>query len=384
MSNNKLVCRYGTKKLKEWYPLLPEDLNVKVRTAVQDKGLACPDISYKLQSILKDDWFESGGAQEQMLLLFLFIQYWDDFHFELLDVIGGQQTVVEHLDQILHYNKDVVRKSIQPVLHQVLDECLNFKKNQRKMQTAATVICDAIHSVLSSSTNRDFRAKSLQLLKVSNTQEIKTSLRNTLQNIMQNRFLLSRVCDTKRIHSGDGDRVLSNTDSIAPETSQDSLYGADKSQKIHTELDGSESDLSFTLSGLDSLHWNVESPKLTVETDSGSDSIEQKIGAKKRQLEASGMKLNANFHSSPFKNTGEEAYKCPRLENLNTSHVSLLKTDMQVSAPFSTGLTSEMTDSFGVQCSTMSTEQTIGGKTTDDKEEYLWLQEVSNLSDWAH
>ncbi|XP_072407113.1 type 2 DNA topoisomerase 6 subunit B-like [Chiloscyllium punctatum] len=318
-----------------------------------------------------------------MLLLFLFIQYWDDFHFELLDVIAGQKTIVEHLDQILHYNKDVVRKSVQPVLHQVLDECLHYRKDQRKMQTATTVICDAIHSVLSSSTNRDFRIKSLQLLKVSNTQEIKTSLQNTLQNIIQNRFLLSRVCDMKRIHSGDGDRVLSSTDSAAPETSQDSLYDADKSQKIHTELDGSESDLSFTLSGLDSALWGVESPKVTVETDSGSNSIEQGIGAKKRQLDACGMKTYPDFHSSPFKNTVEKEYKYPRMENLNTSHVSLLKTDMQVSASFPIRLTSETIGSFGVQCSTMSTEETISGKTTDNKEEYLWLQEVSNLSDWT-
>ncbi|XP_067877848.1 DUF4554 domain-containing protein isoform X1 [Heterodontus francisci] len=319
-----------------------------------------------------------------MVLLFLFIKYWDDFHLELLDVIGGQQNVVEHLDQILHYNHDVVTKSIQPVLHQVLDEYLHFKKNQRRMQTATVVICDAIQSILSSSTNHDFRTKSLQLLKVSNSQEMKTSLQNTLQNVIQNRFLLSRVCDTKRVHSADGGHVQSNTESATPETSQENLYDIDDFQRIHSGLDSSKSDQSFTSVDSDSLRWSDESAQVMPKIDSRYSSVEQTIGTRKRRLEACSMKPCTDLYNRPFKKPINGTYNRPRMEYGSADHVSLLKEDAQVTAPIPTKLTSEATGYLGVQCSIMSTKQTISGKPTEDQEEYLWLQEVSNLSDWTH
>ncbi|XP_072345763.1 type 2 DNA topoisomerase 6 subunit B-like [Scyliorhinus torazame] len=341
-------------------------------------GLACPDISYTLRSILEDDCSERGDTQGQKLLLFLFIKYWDDFHLELVDVTG-QQAIVDHLDQILHYNKDVVRKSIQPVLHQVLDEYLRFKKNQGRIQTATTVICDALQSILSMSTNRDFRAKSLQLLKVSSTQEMKTSLQNTLQNIVQNRFLPSRVCYTKRVHSGDGDRVQSNTDSASPGASQENRRDTAQVQRIHAELSHSESDPSFTLVDSDGLDWSADPPQVSAETDSHFGSFERRIGTRKRQLEADRMKPGTNPASSPFKKPVDGSYSQPRLENVSTGHISSRKPGVQVSIP--PRLTSETTDSFGVQC---SPKQTINRKPTEDQEEYLWLREVSNLSDWTH
>uniref|UniRef100_UPI00398EE8D4 type 2 DNA topoisomerase 6 subunit B-like n=1 Tax=Pristiophorus japonicus TaxID=55135 RepID=UPI00398EE8D4 len=343
--------------------------------------LACPDISYTAQSILEDDWTDCGEAQEQVVLLFLFIKYWDDFHLELLDVIGGQQTVVEQLDQILHCNKDVVRESIQPVLHKVLDEYLQFKKNQKRMQTATSVICDAIQSILSSSTNRDFRTKSLQLLKVSNTQEMKTSLQNLLQNVIQNRFLLSRVCDTKRVHLGDGGHVQSNSDSATPETSQVNLYDKDSFQRIHTELEDSESDPPVDS---DILCCSDESPHVTSETDFGFGNTEPRIGTRKRRLEACRMKCCTDQDSRPCNKTMNGADNHPGMENVSTDRVSLLQKDRQVSAPVPTRSPSEKAGYFEVQCSVMNTKQTITRKPTEDQEEHLWLQEVSNLSDWTH
>ncbi|XP_067877849.1 DUF4554 domain-containing protein isoform X2 [Heterodontus francisci] len=286
-----------------------------------------------------------------MVLLFLFIKYWDDFHLELLDVIGGQQNVVEHLDQILHYNHDVVTKSIQPVLHQVLDEYLHFKKNQRRMQTATVVICDAIQSILSSSTNHDFRTKSLQLLKV---------------------------------HSADGGHVQSNTESATPETSQENLYDIDDFQRIHSGLDSSKSDQSFTSVDSDSLRWSDESAQVMPKIDSRYSSVEQTIGTRKRRLEACSMKPCTDLYNRPFKKPINGTYNRPRMEYGSADHVSLLKEDAQVTAPIPTKLTSEATGYLGVQCSIMSTKQTISGKPTEDQEEYLWLQEVSNLSDWTH
>ncbi|XP_038643297.1 DUF4554 domain-containing protein [Scyliorhinus canicula] len=339
------------------------------------EGLACPDISYILRSTLEDVCSERG--ETQTLLLFLFIKYWDDFHLELVDM-AGQQAIVDHLDQILHYNKDVVRKSIQPVLHQVLDDYLRFKKNQGRIQTATTVICDALQSILSMSTNRDFRAKSLQLLKVSSTQEMRASLQNTLQNVVQNRFLPSRVCYTKRVHSGDGDRVQSGTDSATPGASQENRCDTDQGQRIHAELSHSESDPLFTLVDSDGLDWSADPSQVTAETDSRFGSFERRIGTRKRQPEADGMKPGTNPDSSPFKKPVDGSYSQPRPENISTGHIASLKPDVQV--PIPPRLTSETTDSVGAQC---SPKQTINRKPTEDQEEYVWLREVSNLSDWT-
>ncbi|XP_067831877.1 DUF4554 domain-containing protein isoform X2 [Heptranchias perlo] len=320
-----------------------------------------------------------------MVLLFLFIKYWDEFHLSLMDVIGGHQTVVEHLDQILHYNKDVVRESIQPVLHRVLDEYFQFKKNQRRMQSAIPVICDAIQSILSSSTNRDFRTKSLQLLKVSNTQEMKTSLQNSLQNVIQNRFLLSRGCDMKRkIHSGDVGRVHCNSDSANPETSQENLHDIDYFQRIYTELADPELDPSLRPVDSDILCCSDGSPHITSETAFSFGSTKQRMDTGKRRLEACRMKPCVDQYSQPFKKTMIGAYNHPTMENISTDHISLLKNDIQVSATVPARSASETTGHLEVQCSIMHTKQTINRKPTEDQEEYLWLQEVSNLSDWTH
>ncbi|XP_055520750.1 DUF4554 domain-containing protein [Leucoraja erinacea] len=237
-----------------------------------------------------------------MILLFLFIKYWDDFHSELTDIIGGQQIVVEHLDQILNLNKDVVRDCIQPVLHKVLDEYIQLSKKQRKVQTATHIIYDAVQTIISCSTNHDFRTKSLQLLKVSHSQEIKVSLQSLLQNVLQNRFLPSRVCNRKQVLSGDDVQAECSNNSAALKTSHENLCETDNFQRIYSELESSVSDSSLiSLDGDIPCHSNeYMTPETTISFDQRT---------RKRQLETNTTDLCVNQCSRPSKQTMNGA--CP-------------------------------------------------------------------------
>ncbi|XP_072887253.1 type 2 DNA topoisomerase 6 subunit B-like [Hemitrygon akajei] len=254
-----------------------------------------------------------------------------------LYIAGGQQIVVEHLDQILNCNKEVVRECIQPVLRKVLDEYVQLRKNQRRVQTATHIIYDAIQSIVSCSTNHGFRTRSLQLLQVSHTQEMKTSLQSLLQNVIQNRFLSSRGCNIKQVQSDDGDRANSSSDSAIPEASQENLCETDNFQMIYSEPEGSVS------------------------------------GTRKRQLEMNTTNPCMNRSSRPPKQTTDEVCHQPRTEHVSTALVSSLKTNTQLSA---SGPTRSASDGQGSNVSTRE-------KAIADQEDFLWLQEVHNLTEWT-
>ncbi|XP_069752158.1 type 2 DNA topoisomerase 6 subunit B-like [Narcine bancroftii] len=336
-------------------------------------GLACPDISYNVQPIMNDTWSECSETQEQVVLLFLFIKYWDNFHLELLDIIGGQQFVVEHLGQILNCNKDVLSECIRPVLHRILDEYIQLRKNRRRVQTATHIICDAIQSVISCSTNHDFRTKSLELLKVSHTQELKISLQRSLENVILNRFLPSRVCNIKQVSSGGGGYTERSNDPVTPETGQENPCEIDNLQRIYSELEDSS---PVSVDGDIPCHSDQSlTPELT-------STFEQRTGSRKRQLEMNKtnpltMKNCVDQCGRPSKQTMSGAGHQPRTDYVSTHHISLEKATTQILVP---GPPRSTSDGKGSELN--SQEQNLKN-ITGDQEDYLWLQEVHNLSEWT-
>ncbi|XP_064407881.1 menin isoform X2 [Latimeria chalumnae] len=163
--------------------------NLKLRKDQRlSEDLVAPDVSFTVRS--EDEALERTPTPQQAVLLFLFVDYWDEFHSELSDIVGIQQTVVNHLDCIFRSSEDILREACQSVLTRVLEE--HFKAG-----------------------------------KVGDTQELMEAVGNSLQKVTQNRFLTSRTCGIRTSFVDENKQTQSSTDS-----SQDRLMDEDSFETI--------------------------------------------------------------------------------------------------------------------------------------------------------
>ncbi|XP_030424613.1 type 2 DNA topoisomerase 6 subunit B-like isoform X2 [Gopherus evgoodei] len=129
----------------------------------QEEDQVNPDVRYKLH------W--DGGSQEddpdtweQTLLLFLFLHYSDQFQDKPLYDFWTRHMIASHMDQILLCSQETVKHGVQAVIDAMLQEHCKRGKNQRRLKLSLPIILGAISSVVSSSTNSQFRRECLQSL----------------------------------------------------------------------------------------------------------------------------------------------------------------------------------------------------------------------------
>ncbi|CAM4578519.1 unnamed protein product [Lepidochelys olivacea] len=165
----------------------------------QEEDRVNPDVRYKLH------W--EGGSQvddpdtwEQTLLLFLFLHYSDQFQDKPFYDFWARRMIASYMDQILLCSQQAVKRGVQVVIDAMLEEHCKRGKNQQRLKLSLPVILSAISSVVSSSTNSQFRRECLQSLQVSDTPELMAAIQTAFENVTRKRLMPSGTCSiTKQV-----------------------------------------------------------------------------------------------------------------------------------------------------------------------------------------
>ncbi|XP_037396565.1 DUF4554 domain-containing protein [Pygocentrus nattereri] len=136
---------------------------------------------------------------EQTITLFLLMEYSDPFHSQLFEFITSEETLERQLDRVLWHNAEKVRSAMQTLLENTLRVFLSRKKSREKLQSAMSVIVSSLHSIVSSSSSAEFRSACMNSMKVQNTNDLTTSLHQTLQRVIGGRFVSSTRCTPKKV-----------------------------------------------------------------------------------------------------------------------------------------------------------------------------------------
>ncbi|XP_075795378.1 type 2 DNA topoisomerase 6 subunit B-like isoform X3 [Pelodiscus sinensis] len=165
----------------------------------QEEDQVSPDVRYKLhwdRGSQEDD----PDTWEQTLLLFLFLHYSDQFQDKPSYDFWARRMIASHLDQILLCSQQAVKRGAQAVIDTVLEEHCKRRKNQQRLKLSLPVILGAISNVVSSSTNSQFRRECLQSLQVADTSELMAAIQTAFENVTQKRLMPSGTCNiTKQV-----------------------------------------------------------------------------------------------------------------------------------------------------------------------------------------
>ncbi|XP_077776895.1 type 2 DNA topoisomerase 6 subunit B-like isoform X5 [Podarcis muralis] len=160
----------------------------------EGKDTAKPDIRYKLHASHQQD----SDAQEQTLLLFLFLSYSDQFNDKTVYNFWDRQVILSHLSPILLCSKQAVKGCIQGVVSRILEQHYKVSREQQKLAQSLPIMAGAISSIVSSSTDSEFRRKCLQSLQVADTQEFQVTIKDTFNKVILNQWKCSSACDARR------------------------------------------------------------------------------------------------------------------------------------------------------------------------------------------
>ncbi|XP_051276902.1 DUF4554 domain-containing protein [Dicentrarchus labrax] len=130
----------------------------------------------------------------QSLLLFLFLQHSDPFTHQLSDIVATETLLEHHLDDILNNNRKAVTAALQTELKNTLKAQNRRKKDQEKLRSAAEVIISSSISIVSCSSNKDFRNACLNSMKVRDTHDLSASLRESLRRVTSWKFVPRSRC----------------------------------------------------------------------------------------------------------------------------------------------------------------------------------------------
>ncbi|XP_076015625.1 type 2 DNA topoisomerase 6 subunit B-like [Genypterus blacodes] len=126
----------------------------------------------------------SGGCPvQQSLLLFLFLQHSDPFTSQLFDFMATEELLEHHLEDILNNNRQAVTAALQSELKDTLNAQIQRNKKQEKLCSAVEVILGSSISIVSNSSNMDFRMACLNRMKVCNTRELLASLHDSMRRV---------------------------------------------------------------------------------------------------------------------------------------------------------------------------------------------------------
>ncbi|KAM4621823.1 type 2 DNA topoisomerase 6 subunit B-like [Polymixia lowei] len=142
----------------------------------------------------------SLACVEQSLSLFLFLQHSDPFTSQLSDVTATEELLEHHLEAVLHNNRQAVTTALQNELKSTLNAQRQRSKAQEKMYSALEVMLSSALSIVSSSSNVDFRTTCLDSMRVRHTRELSASFRETLRRVTSWKFVPKTRCYSAQVH----------------------------------------------------------------------------------------------------------------------------------------------------------------------------------------
>ncbi|XP_042296210.1 type 2 DNA topoisomerase 6 subunit B-like [Sceloporus undulatus] len=105
--------------------------------------------------------------------------------------------ILSHFGPILLCSKKAVKDAIQGVLHGILEKHHRTVQEQQKLVQALPIMAEAISSIVSSSTDREFRRKCFHGLQVADTQEFQVAIKETFNKVILKQWKPSRTCDIR-------------------------------------------------------------------------------------------------------------------------------------------------------------------------------------------
>ncbi|XP_045886055.1 DUF4554 domain-containing protein isoform X1 [Micropterus dolomieu] len=136
----------------------------------------------------------SFSSVQQSLLLFLFLQHSDPFTCQLSDIMATEALIEHHLEDILNNNMQAVTTALQTELKNALQVQNHRKKDQEKLRSAAEVILSSSISIVSCSSNMNFRNACLNSMKACDTHDLSDSLHESLRRVTSWKFIPRARC----------------------------------------------------------------------------------------------------------------------------------------------------------------------------------------------
>ncbi|XP_062821420.1 type 2 DNA topoisomerase 6 subunit B-like [Anolis carolinensis] len=206
-----------------------------------EEDTAKPDVKYRLHASQKQD---QETSQQQTLLLFLFLNYSDQFQDKPVYNFWDRQAILSHFCPILLCSKQAVKGAIQGVLNGILEKHQNMVRNLQKLTYALPVMAESISSIVLSSTDGEFRKKCFQGLQVADTKEFQATIKETFKKVILKQWKPSGTCDIRRLQNDKTGGVSADlvlySDQQKPFAEQETEKG--KGSHENEELDRSEPD----------------------------------------------------------------------------------------------------------------------------------------------
>ncbi|XP_030774372.1 type 2 DNA topoisomerase 6 subunit B-like isoform X2 [Rhinopithecus roxellana] len=203
---------------KKYHLCIVPNLDLKL-----DRDLVLPDVSYRAESS-EGDQSQNMDPQGQTLLLFLFVDFHSAFPVQQMEIWGVYTLLTTHLNAILVESHSVVQGSIQFTVDQVLEQHHQAAKAQQKLQASLSVAVNSIMSILTGSTRSSFRKMCLQTLQAADTQEFETKLHKVFREITQHQFLHHCSCEVKQLTLEKKDSAQ-GTEDVPDNSSRELLAG---------------------------------------------------------------------------------------------------------------------------------------------------------------
>ncbi|XP_034067744.1 DUF4554 domain-containing protein isoform X2 [Gymnodraco acuticeps] len=182
--------------------------NLPANLDCQDLGLCgihCSSVKdgngtvYTVEQEQEDLEQESVSSIQQSLLLYVFLQHGDPFASELSDMMATEVLIQRHLEDILNNNRQAVTRALQTELKDSLKAQHLRKQSQQRMRSAAKVILSSSISIVSSSSNMDFRNACLNSMKVRDTHDLSASLHESLRRVTSWKFAPKCRCPSAQV-----------------------------------------------------------------------------------------------------------------------------------------------------------------------------------------
>ncbi|XP_025024355.1 type 2 DNA topoisomerase 6 subunit B-like [Python bivittatus] len=155
---------------------------------------AKPEIQYSLRTSHKQD----PDIQEQTLLLFLFLGYSDQFQDKPIYSFWDRRAILSHLSPILFCSEQAVKRAIQGVVNEILEQHYRASQEQQKLARSLPIMATAISRIVSSSTDGKFRRKCLHSLQAADTQEFQETITETFNKVILKQWKPSHACEIKK------------------------------------------------------------------------------------------------------------------------------------------------------------------------------------------
>ncbi|XP_061756112.1 DUF4554 domain-containing protein isoform X2 [Nerophis ophidion] len=133
---------------------------------------------------------------EQKLSVFLFLQHTDPFASTVSDFMVSEVLMERHLDHILSNNSRALTTALKEELTNTLKAQRGRKQDQEKMLMATEVLLSSTISIVTCSTNQDFRRDCMSRMQVCDTQQLWASLREALLRVTSWRCVPRRRCQS--------------------------------------------------------------------------------------------------------------------------------------------------------------------------------------------